>query len=316
MKLKILAIVVLAVVGLGAAFVALGGLPTGTSAASSYLTRQVATGDITDDVAATGSIAPATSYGLAFGTAAHLSGSTAGTGSTSWTVKDVSVKPGDAVNAGDVLAVADTSDLKRQLENATDSWRVAGIQLTMAEETLDDASGTDQIRQARIGVYNAQAQLSNAQATRRDLRDQIANATLKAPIDGIVTTVSIVDGLVAPSGDAIVIDSSEFQVISEVVESDLGSIKLGQAATVTVGAADADVTGTVSAISPTASEATQQWCRLLPGHGDARRRAAHHPVRDDRRRDDHHRQRDRGAERAGRRPAGYRRLVHGAGHGG
>ena len=57
MKLKILAIVVLAVVGLGAAFVALGGLPTDTSAASSYLTGQVATGDIADDVAATGTIA-------------------------------------------------------------------------------------------------------------------------------------------------------------------------------------------------------------------------------------------------------------------
>jgi macrolide-specific efflux system membrane fusion protein len=254
MKLKILAIVLLAFVGLGAAFVAMGGLPATGAATTDYLTSQVATGDVSDEIAATGTVAPASSYGLAFGVSPHEAGAAAAAGSSTWKVTAVSTQLGATVKAGDVLATADTTDLKRQLETATDNWRVARIQLTMAEETLDDASGTDEIRQANIGLYNAQAQVSTAQATRSDLATQIALSTLTAPIDGVVTSLAIAVGMDAPSGDAVVIDSTDFQVSAEVVESDLASIQLGQVATVTVAAVGSDITGTVSAISPTASE--------------------------------------------------------------
>ena len=72
MKLKILAIVALAAVGVGAAFVAVGGLPASAESKTQYLTGAAATGDVTDDVAATGTVATSASYGLAFGTPAHL----------------------------------------------------------------------------------------------------------------------------------------------------------------------------------------------------------------------------------------------------
>jgi macrolide-specific efflux system membrane fusion protein len=264
MKLKILAIVALGVIGVGAAFVALGGIPASTSAASQYLTSQVATRDVTDDVAATGTVAAASSYGLAFGTKAHLAGTSSAAGSTTWIVTDLKVKVGDTVKAGGVLASADTTELKRQLVGATDSWRVARIQQVTAQEALDAASGTDAIRQARINLYNADAQVSNALQARRELVSQISAATLKAPIDGVVTTVTIVTGLEAPSGDAIVIDSSELQVTADVVESDLASMQLGQTAAVTIGAVDAAVVGTVSAVAPTASAASNSGVVSYP----------------------------------------------------
>jgi macrolide-specific efflux system membrane fusion protein len=264
MKFKILIIVVLAVVGVGAAFIALGGLPSNASTTSRYLTSAASTGDVTDDVAATGTVAAASSYGLAFGTKAHLAGASAGAGSTTWTVTDLKVKVGDTVKTGDVLATADTTELKRQLEQATDSWRVARIQQVTAQETLDAASGTAATRQATIGLYNADAQVSNAMQTRRDLTSQIAAATLTAPIDGVVTSVAIVSGLEAPSGDAIVIDSSDLQVTAEVVESDLTSMKLGQTAAVNIGAVDAGVIGTVSAIAPIASAASNSGVVSYP----------------------------------------------------
>ena len=264
MKFKILIIVVLAAVGVGAAFIALGGLPAGTAATSQYLTSQVATGDVTDDVAATGTVAAASSYGLAFGTQPHLAGASAAAGATTWTVTDLKVKVGDTVKTGDVLATADTTELKRQLEQATDSWRVARIQQVTAQETLDAASGTAATRQATINLYNADAQVSNAMQARRDLSSQIAAATLTAPIDGVVTSVAIVSGLEAPSGDALVIDSVDLQVTAEVVESDLTSIKLGQTAAVNIGAVDAGVSGTVSAIAPTASAASSSGVVSYP----------------------------------------------------
>ncbi len=116
-----------------------------------------------------------------------------------------------------------------------------------------DADVAAQIRQAKISVNNATSQLSAARKTHDDTAEQIRLATLTAPIDGIVTAVNIVKGLDAPSGDAIVIDAETFEVTADVVESDLASMAVGQAATVAISAVDADVTGKVTAIAPTAA---------------------------------------------------------------
>ena len=258
MKLKILAIVALAVVGIGAVVVAAGGLPSSAAASTRYLTGTVQTGDVTDEVAATGTVATSASYGLAFGSPAHLASTTAAAanGSATWTVTEVKPKIGDTVKKGAVLAKADTTDLKRQLADATTAIDTAKISLRAAKTSLSDANTanvTAQIRQAKIGVNNAETQLNSARKTRDDLVEQIKLATLTAPIDGIVTAVNVVAGLDAPSGDAIVIDATTFQITADVVESDLASMAVGQTAAVSIAAVGADVTGTVSSIAPTAA---------------------------------------------------------------
>ena len=254
MKLKILAVVVLGAVGVGAAVYAMGGISANATAATRYLTSAATTGDVTDEVAATGSVAATTTYGLAFGTTPHLSGATGSdAGTATWTVKAVTAQVGDTVKQGTVLATGSSADLTRQLSEATASWRSARIQLTIAKENLDAATTTGTTRQAQMNVYNAQNQVSQAAQTRNDLIAQIARGTLKAPIDGVVTAVNISKGLAVPSGDAIVVESSELQVTTDVVESDLNALKLDQAAAVTISAVDANVTGKVTSISPVAT---------------------------------------------------------------
>ena len=130
MKLKILAIVALGAVGVGAAFVALGGLPASAAATTQYLTGAATTGDVTDDVAATGTVATTASYGLAVRRARPpRRRRRPPRGSTTWTVTDVKVAVGDTVKAGDVLATADTADLRRQLDDANAALSSAKIQL-------------------------------------------------------------------------------------------------------------------------------------------------------------------------------------------
>jgi RND family efflux transporter MFP subunit len=252
MKLKILAILALGVVGVGAAFVALGGLPANASTATRYLTSAVTTGDVTDDVAATGSVAASDSYGVSFGTPAHLAGATTAAGSTTWRTTSLKVKVGDTVKKGAVLATADTADLKRQLTDAAASVNSSKIQLANANDALAAATTTAATRQARLSVYSATTQLSDAYKTYHDLATQIKLATVTAPIDGIVTTVNIVNGLDAPSGDAIVMDANTFQVTADVVESDLASVAVGQTASVSIAALGTTVDGKVTAIAPTA----------------------------------------------------------------
>src|SRR6185437_9358948 len=265
MKLKLLAIAVLVVVGVGAAYVAIGGLPTSAASTTRYLTGTASTGNVSDDVAATGTVATTASYGLAFGSPAHLASadssssssySSSGGSSTAWTVTDVKVAVGDRVKAGQSLASASPADLRRQLANADATLGNAKLQQQTAQDNVDaltSSSPTDQVRQAKIALNNAKSQVSDASKARADIVDQMRLGTIKAPIAGIVTTVNITKGLTAPSGDAIVIDADSFDITANVVESDVAKMAVGQAADVSIAAVGADLTGMVKSIAPTAT---------------------------------------------------------------
>jgi macrolide-specific efflux system membrane fusion protein len=213
-------------------------------------------GDVTDDVAATGTLAAAESYGLIFGAAAYLVGAseTPPASEGTWPVTEVGVVVGDTVAEGDVLATADTASLEQELETATADLRSANINVAIATENLEDADDTDSERQAKLALYSAQNQHTQAIEARRAIQRQIKAGSLKAPIAGVVTEVNIRTGFDAPSGPAIVVASTTYQVKTDVVESDLADIELEQSATVTIDALEADVEGRVTAISPVAGD--------------------------------------------------------------
>jgi len=269
MKLKILAVIVLAAVGVGAVVYVLGGATGGSARSTEYLTSAATTGDVTDDVAATGTLEAQARYGLVFGADPYLvtASSSAPTSSTTWPVKEVKVKVGDTVKKGDVIASADTADLQRQLATALNDLRAAKLGLTSAKGTLSDARTADvaaQIRQAEVGVFNAKNQVAQASQTVTDLRSQIKGGTITSPIDGLVTEVDVTAGFDAPTGPAAIVDAPGFQVTTDVVESDLTDVKVGQAATIDVSAVGSTIDGTVASISPVASTDSQSGVVSYP----------------------------------------------------
>ena len=108
---------------------------------------------------------------------------------------EVKAEVGKAVKRGDVLAKASTADLEEQLLNAQASLAAARLQEKQARQALKNASGTDAIRQAKVGRYNAANARREAQQQVDDLQTQIRYATLTAPIDGTITAVDIARGL-------------------------------------------------------------------------------------------------------------------------
>ncbi len=261
MRWKMPVAIVLLAVGVGAVVYAVTGGPGGSSASGpQYLTSTVTSGDVADTVVATGSLSRATTYDLNFGVApsvvAGSSSSSAGSSSGTWSVGTVKVAVGDVVKKGDVLATADTATLRRSLSSAQGSLAAAKIQKTVAKKSLDNASGTDAIRQARIGYDQSSSQYTQAVGQVSDLQQQIARATIVAPADGTVVTVNAVAGTDSAASPAIAIASGPLETIADFTETDLPSLKTGQAASVTVAAVNATVDGKVTAIAPSAASSS------------------------------------------------------------
>lgn len=263
MRIKVVAIVVLLVVAGGAVFASLGAFSPSASTATTLLTTAAEVTDVTDEIAATGTVQAVAKYFLAFGQDpvmvdgdASADGSQGGdptAASVTWPVATLTAKVGDRVTKGQTLATADTADLEVKIVEASRARTSASIQLRQAQADRDDASTTAQKRQTQQALYNAQTADEHAKA---DLADLIAlrdHVTLAAPADGVVTAVAITAGSNAPSGAAITMLSSDLVVTTSVVESDIAAIQAGQQATVTVAALDASLRGTVAAIDPVGS---------------------------------------------------------------
>ena len=254
MKLKLLAIVLLLVVGGAAVFVALGGLPRNANAGTSYLTGTAAVTDVSDDVAATGSIASATTWSYTFGsTPTTRAESTTATQDGTWTATAVNAKVGDIVKKGEVLATASNTTLAADLDAARNDWTSAQLQRLQAQDAYDAATTTAGLRQTRSSLLNAQNAATAAHAKYTDLKKAASLNRLVASAAGVVTAVNITPGSDVPSGAAITVASTDYVVTAEVVETDVSSMKLEQAASVTVSAIGADLDGKVTAIAPTAT---------------------------------------------------------------
>jgi macrolide-specific efflux system membrane fusion protein len=258
--LRIVLVVVLLAVGVGAVGLVVTRGSAGTGQSSQYLTSAVARRDVVDSAVANGSVASALSYAMVFGSAAiplvsSATNSGGSGGSGTWRVTGVKVAVGDTVTKGQVLATADAADLRAQLVTARTQNRAASYRVASAQAAYDDidTSQTDARREALIRLLDAQSQRDQAARSVADLTTSIGYATLVAPAAGTVTALNVRSGTDAPSGDAVVIAVAPLDVTADFTESDLPALHVGQAASVTIKALAATVAGTVSAIAPASS---------------------------------------------------------------
>jgi RND family efflux transporter MFP subunit len=263
-RLKLLALVGLLVIAGGAVFFAVGGFGPPATAASTLLTTPAAIADVTDEIAATGTIEAASQYALAFGQAPTVAVGAAENvappsdpvaGGVTWLVAELHVAVGDRVSKDQVLATADTTDLEAQIAEASRAAKSAALQLKQATDDREDASTTAAKRQTQMALYNAQTADERAKADLAALEALRDHVTLVAPADGIVTKVAIASGAAAQGGTAIALISTQLLVSTSVVESDVAAIEVGQEASVSVAALDATLRGRVTSIDPFGSGA-------------------------------------------------------------
>lgn len=161
-----------------------------------------------------------------------------------------------AARASVALAQAQRDAAQAQLDLLLQDPSAARIaaaesQVAQAEAELDRlqrgptgaqiAVAESQVEQARIALERAQRNL--------------ADATLYAPFDGVVTAVYVNAGEQAQGILVDMVDPDSLEVVLDVDEVDIGSITPGQEATITLEAwPEEEITAQVAAIAPEASD--------------------------------------------------------------
>lgn len=165
----------------------------------------------------------------------------------------IGVKPGQKVTKGTLIASLDTRDLQNNLQQAYNTFVAKDAAAKKAEDDVKDHSSDENFTQKEKRTA-AQTARDNAYDDIKAAQRALEDAFIYAPISGIVTKADPNPGQIVTVTDLItrIVDESEYVFESEVDESDIGTIKVGQKAIATLNSyPDKIFDATVSKITPT-----------------------------------------------------------------
>jgi RND family efflux transporter MFP subunit len=146
------------------------------------------------------------------------------------------------------LARAEAS-LATLLEEKTVQIAAARAQLAQSQANLMKL--TDGASEEQLAIANAQVE--QARISLQEAQDNLANAALVAPFDGLVTDVYLAEGEWATGPAVELVNTDSLRVVLDVDEIDVGHIRIGQPARITLEPwPDQELEGEVVSISPRA----------------------------------------------------------------
>ncbi|VVD66923.1 RND family efflux transporter MFP subunit [Pandoraea fibrosis] len=157
---------------------------------------------------------------------------------------DRSVRLGDAVKAGQVVARLDPADLSKNAASARAQLDAAQHQLDYATQTVtrDRAQAREnliapaQLEQSENAYASALAQRNQASQQAALAGDQLSYGNLKADRDGVITAEQADTGQNVSAGQPVyqLAWTGDVDVIADVPEVALSAFRIGQTATVTL----------------------------------------------------------------------------------
>jgi RND family efflux transporter MFP subunit len=184
-------------------------------------------------------------------------------------VLDVNVQEGDRVTQGKLLARINPGAVTAQQQSSATAISSASNNLALAQKELARQQSLFRagivaratVDVARQQVDSARAQLAQLQGQGAATAVQAGNATVEAPISGIVSKRWISEGDVVPVGATLftIIDPQTMQLEAAVGADSLTEIKVGTPLQFTVQGLDGMVfTGRIARVNPVADPATRQ----------------------------------------------------------
>lgn len=131
-------------------------------------------------------------------------------------IKDLSVKEGDMVRAGQKLFTVDSDQIRQQVSSAEINLEKQNLQLNKMKTDDDKNLQYLQIKDAKNNLSNA--------------RQQLNNMTVTSPIDGVVTVRNNNNGDNVQSGKTVlsIIDPKSLKIKASVDELDISKVAPGQ----------------------------------------------------------------------------------------
>lgn len=195
-------------------------------------------------------------------------------------ITQMPVESGDLVQPGALLVQLDTRDVRNQYDQAEADVRAAEASVSVArsQKVRSDTLFAQRIvtaqehEQAALTFANAQAQVVRARTNLDLARQRLEDATVRAPVAGTIIEKLVSLGQVIASATGSVsggttllkmADLNSVRVRALVNETDIGSVRPGQTARVTVDAyPDRPFIGVVEKIEPQA--VVQQSVTMFP----------------------------------------------------
>ncbi len=172
-------------------------------------------------------------------------------------VKEVDVKAGDQVKAGQTLIVLDTPEMAYAVKSAQAELQSAQLNDTLERSTRQYRAWTGRKWIWVNGIPEVRAQadarVQQGQAAVDVARANLAQGTLVAPYDGTVVSVDVDPGeMVVPQKPILVIgDLNHLQIeTTDLSEREIARVHIGQTAAIKLKAFSQDLPGKVIAISP------------------------------------------------------------------
>lgn len=228
-------------------------LSGGKKSQGQFLTETVDSGPLVVTVSASGTLAPTKSVDVG----SELSG----------TLESVLVQENEQVKKGQLLAQLDISKLKDQVVKSQAAVAAAEASVAQAVATVAEARASlSRMRQvaelsggkvpakteletaeatllrAQANEASARATVTQARATLKSDETNIAKATIRSPVDGVVLTrkvepgQTVVAAMTTPVLFSLAEDLTQMELQVKVDEADVGSVQVGQQASFTVSA--------------------------------------------------------------------------------
>jgi len=181
--------------------------------------------------------------------------------------RDIPVKEGDTVKAGQTLMVLDAPNLQFAVIEAQAALRAAQAEKEIRhneiiKKILIIYRRVDVlVEKLRLSVPHevmeiANANIQQAQASVEIAQANLAQGTLIAPHDGTIASVSVIPSEFVPSDQAVVtlatLDALQVET-TDLSERDIPNVHIGDSANIFVEALNENISGKVIGISPIAS---------------------------------------------------------------